>query len=149
METFLTTYFFDLLLLNGGITGLTAGTLLVKIDLFSALTGGLAKTMPWSSFTVPSYTGYSAAQTVTPTASYISNQSLLASFDLESVLWDGPTSGAGTDVIGVVVHDNSTVPNVYFAALFAGPLSLNLPTDRVTTFNTVGASHPASGTVEN
>ena len=108
-----------------------------RLDLFTAVSPAINPASAWADFTIATFTGYSGPVTVVPTATYVSNETQLLSFDIPSVAFNGPTSGAGVDVLGWVLHDTTATPLVYAAGMFDGPLSLQLITDRVTVLETI------------
>jgi hypothetical protein len=110
-----------------------AGLLLPKLDLITAFSGLLTKASTLSQATLAAYTGYAGPVTATLSAAYISNPSGLYAADTPDAVFNGPTSGAGANVIGAVLHGVvGAVDTLYAAVLFDGPLSENLITDRVT-----------------
>lgn len=140
-----TTYAADELVAAGGVAGLATP----RLDLVTAFANPPSKVSVWSDFTIPTYTGYAGPITVTLSAVYISNATQLVSTDVSDAVFNGPTSGAGATVVGWVLHDTTATPVVYACGTFDGPLSLLLPTDRVTVDETIGLGTAVSFNVSN
>ena len=145
MGVSLTTYAGDLALMGSGSVGLATP----RLDLFTAISPTLSKNSAWADFTIPTFTGYAGPITVTVSAIYISQPSGEVAIDISDALFNGPTSGAGTDVLGWVFHDTSGTPVVYAAGMFDGPLALQTAHDRVTVDETISMSNTITTTVSN
>lgn len=133
MGASLTTLAGDAAIMGAGAPGLVNP----RLDLFTAIGPALSKNTVWTDLTIAAFTGYAGPVTVTISAAYVSNPSGQYAVDISDAIFNGPTSGAGTDVIGWVFHDTTATPVIYAAGMFDGPLSLNIPTDRVTVDETL------------
>jgi hypothetical protein len=140
-----TTYAAEELIGASGFTGLVTP----RLDLFTAIGTAPNKHSVWSDLTIAAFTGYGGPITVTLSAAYISNKNQQLSIDVSDAIFNGPSAGAGVDVIGWVLHDTSGTPVVYALGLFDGPLALQVATDRVTVDETVGMSTTPSFSVSN
>ncbi len=130
----LTTDAGDAALMAAGAPGLTTP----RLDLFTAISPDLSKSSVWADFTIPVFTGYAGPVTVTVSAAYISSETGLLSVDISDAVFNGPSAGAGVDVVGWVLHDTTGTPVVYAAGMFDGPLSLQEALDRVTVDEKLG-----------
>lgn len=134
MGATITTYAADALIAAGGFAGL----LTPRIDLIAAISVQPNKLSVWADLTIAAYTGYAGPLTPTISAAYISRANGRVSVDLSDTVFNGPSAGAGVDVIGWVFHDTTATPIVYAVGLFDGPLALQVALDRVTVDETLG-----------
>jgi hypothetical protein len=114
-----------------------AGLTNPRVDLFTAYSGLLDANTVWTQLTIAAFTGYAGPITVTISAQYVSQPSNLPAVDISDAIFNGPSSGSGVNVIGMVFHDTTATPVVYAVALFDGPASLNVPLDRVSVDETM------------
>jgi len=134
-----------MLLAAGGFAGLVTP----KIDLFVANSVAPSKLSVFADFTIATYTGYAGPIALTESAVYIPHGQG-PSVDLSDAIFNGPTAGAGTDVIGAVVWNGVVLtPVVYAVILFDGPLGLQLATDRVSIDETLSIAPTVGFSVSN
>jgi hypothetical protein len=127
----ISTYAGDLALLASGVPGWT----LPHVDLFTN-TPTTGKRAVIGDFTIPTYTGYAQAAVTFGTA-YISGETQLATVLSSDASWIGPTAGPGTDVTGWVLSDGTTHTVWAWGTFDGGPISLNLPTDRISELDVI------------
>jgi hypothetical protein len=145
VSTIFTTYAAEELVAASGFPGLATP----RIDLITAAGVPPNKRSVWADFTIAAFTGYAGPLTPTVSAVYIPQSTLLVSVDLSDCVFNGPSAGAGVDVIGLIFHDTTATPVVYAVILFDGPLGLQIPTDRVTVDETLGLGITLNFSAEN
>jgi len=132
----------ELLIAAGGFAGLVNP----RID---AITNSptVSKATEWTDLTVAAYTGYG---TVTPTmsAEYVSQPDDALAVDFSPAVFDGPSSGAGVDATGWVLHDTSATPVVYAVWLLSSPIGLQAALDRMTADSTIRLASTATGNAD-
>jgi hypothetical protein len=141
----LTTYAADLLLGASGVAGLINP----RLDLFTVIGAGPNKHSVWADLTIAAFTGYAGPLTPTLSALYIGGSPKQVSFDVSDGIFNGPSSGAGVDVVGWVLHDTTATPIIYALGVFDGPLGLQVSTDRVTVDETIGIGTTVTFEVRN